>query len=239
MFNIIGKINQVVLLLAGLLVIFMLGKELIDKLKPRQAYERPKVAIEQPQNKKEIVEVKVETNFLLKVKDVYVFSLESDTIDLTKSRYADERVAEFRMPSRSYSRDQMINMIFLTESGKKTVLLDRDALIGEFYPAKFESNELGGIFNSNVYHIATEDSNSDGYLSEKDNFSIYVSNYDGTGLKKIIDNVMRSFVLRDNTLIIRTGTKYESQYYTFDLLGESLVELDAGTQLTKQSTGLR
>ena len=239
MFNIIGKINQVVLLLAGLLVIFMLGKELIDKLKPRPPYERPKVAIEQPKNKEEIVEVKIETNFLLKVKDVYVFSLESDTIDPTKSRYADERVAEFRMPSRSYSRDQMINMVFLKEDGNKTVLLDRDALIGEFYPAKFESNDMGDVFTSNVYHIATEDSNTDGYLSEKDNFSIYVSNYDGSGLKKVIDNVIRSFVLKDNTLIIRTGTKYKSQYYIYDLLNDSLVELDAGTQLTKQSTGLR
>ena len=238
MFNIIGKINQVVLLLAGLLVIFMLGKELIDKLKPRQTYERPKVAIEHPQKNEQAIEVKTETNFLLKVKDAYVFSLESDTIDPTKSRYADERVEEFRMPRWSYSRDQMINMIFLMEDGDKTVLLKEDALIGEFSPAKFEVNEMGNIFSKNVYHIATEDTNNDGYLSEKDVFSVYISNYDGTGLRKLIGNVTRSFVLKENTLIIRTGKKYESRFHIYDLIGDSLVELDAGTQLTKQSTGL-
>ncbi len=238
MFNIIGKINQVIFLLAGLLLIFILGKDLVNKL-TKEPYERPKVAIVQSQNKEKTIEVKIETTFLRKVKDVYVFSLESDTIDATKSRYSNEVIPDLRMPSRSYSRDQMINIVFLKKGGKKTVLLDRDALIREFTPAKFESNKLGNTFKSNVYHIATEDSNKDGYLSEKDRFSIYVSSYDGTGLKKITDNVTRSYIFEDNTLMIRTGKKYESQYYIYHLLSESLVELDAGTQLTKQSTGLR
>lgn len=235
MLNIIEKINQVILLVAGLLVIFTIGKELIDKLKPSRPYESPKVAIEQPTNNEETIKEKVETNFLLELKGVYLFSLESETIDPTQARYADTRVAEFRIPSSHYARDQMINIIFLKEDGSKTVLLDKDALIGEFKPARFESNEMGDIFGSNIYHIATDDTNNDGYLSEKDMFSIYISNYDGSDLRKLISNVSRSFVLKDNILIIRTGTKYNSKFYTYNLLENSLIELDTSTQLTEQS----
>lgn len=93
----------------------------------------------------------------------------------------------------SYSGDRdsngpMVNLIFLTGTQPGRVLLDKPAYVSWLrYPREKDDSLQRWI----TYHIALEDTNDDGRLDSDDRVDLYVSDLDGSNLRRVLPAGMR------------------------------------------------
>lgn len=95
----------------------------------------------------------------------------------------------------SYSYDEyrdedgpVVNFIFLTGTAPGRVLLDKPAYVGEYnYPRSKDDSLQHWV----TYRIALEDTNADGRLDSDDRADLYVSDVDGSNLRRVLPAGMR------------------------------------------------
>ena len=81
-----------------------------------------------------------------------------------------------------------VNVIFLTETEAGRVLLDRPAYIGWL---NYPSTKADSLERWITYRIAFDDTNKDGRLDSDDRQDLYVSNVDGSNLRRVLSPGMR------------------------------------------------
>jgi len=93
----------------------------------------------------------------------------------------------------SYSGDRVadgpvVNLLFLTGTAPGRVLLDKPAYVGGFdYPSSKDDSLQRWL----SYRIAFEDTNADGRLDSDDRVELYISDLDGTNLRRVLPPGMR------------------------------------------------
>ena len=93
----------------------------------------------------------------------------------------------------SYAGDRdadgpVVNLLFLPGTGAGRVLLDRPAYVSWFdYPSTKEDSLQRWI----TYRIALDDRNSDGRLDSDDRVDLFVSDLDGSNLRRVLPPGMR------------------------------------------------
>jgi hypothetical protein len=92
--------------------------------------------------------------------------------------------------ARYTSYTHSINLIFLDKNYKvMRKLLEQNASITQLevpaFDFKYEESRIDTTIRHITYQIAFEDSNEDGILNEEDDRDLYISNLDGSSLKKV------------------------------------------------------
>lgn len=148
--------------------------------------------IENTENAEELIYY---TEFIGAIKDVYVFAKKGGAVSLGKSGFekSDLMGSVYADYSSRSSADEILNFYFVSKTAEQSkVLFDRDALI-VFYEFVQEEHEdkkkLYGFLPKNIYAAVLTDTDGDKRLSSKDDTALYVSEYDGSGLRKISDRV--------------------------------------------------
>ena len=74
--------------------------------------------------------------------------------------------------------------------------------------------------------MARQDTNKDGFLNQDDNKEFLVSEYDGTKLKSVMDNIAGYQVISNDLVLLNAATDSDMFYYTFNVLSGELLKLD-------------
>lgn len=236
MLKLIGKINQFLFFVAAVLLIALFANELYGKWKPHDPYDRPKVSLADPLAEDEIdIELEQGLNLVEILNGVYIFSVENETIDLSKNRESGS-VAEYRLPEYGHYSDKTVNYIFTNVGGYKKVLLEKDALVLKFLPANFGEYKGKPHFDKNVYHVVESDSNNDGFLTGDDSKSLYLSDFDGQNLSLIIRDVVETYIIDENTIVIVTKFDGKKAFFNYSVKDSKLYQFDVSTKLTSLSS---
>ncbi|MDH5433178.1 MAG: hypothetical protein OEY19_04475 [Gammaproteobacteria bacterium] len=241
-FKFVKSANQVLFFIAALLLIFLFLKNIIKDFF-RYDYEPPKVELVDEASSESHSQPKVvyEKIYHSMLKDVYIFQIKSDAINLSNKHQMKGRgtTAEMRPSSNDYLDSQVVNMLFVKENGHKRMLLETDALITFVVKAQFDvGNQTGYLgdnngykFESNRYSIVSSDTDKDGFLSNEDERDLYLSDYDGANLIKVMENVSNYRVIRDNTLLITQTKDKKDEFYIYSINDEKPKKLDTAIEL--------
>ena len=70
------------------------------------------------------------------------------------------------------------------------------------------------------------DSNNDGFLNKHDKKDLLLSEYDGSKLTTVMENIEGYRIIENNSVLIYTATESDTLYYTFNVLTGELLKLD-------------
>jgi hypothetical protein len=87
-----------------------------------------------------------------------------------------------------YSDGPVVNLLFLPATGAGRVLLDKPAYVSSFDFPRSKEDSLERWIS---YEIAFEDTNADGRLDADDRVDLYVSDLDGSSLRRVLPLGMR------------------------------------------------
>ena len=119
-----------------------------------------------------------------------------------------------------------VNLMFTKTGEKNKVLFKNNGLIVGFSPVQLKETSYQSVLSKNIYSVVQNDTNKDGFLNSDDQKELLVSEYDGSGLKSIMDNIEGYQLISNNTALIYTKPESETLYYIFDVLSGELVKLD-------------
>jgi hypothetical protein len=222
--NFIEKSNKVLLFFAAIFVIIAIGKNIISDLL-RKDYSEPKVqVIEHDDALEEEQKPKLEKRYVGQIKDVHILEITSDKIIEEQSYSAN---AEMMIVSSPLSlSSNVVNLMFTKEGEMNNLLFENNALIVEFSPTQEKETEYQNTLSKNIYSVARQDTNKDGYLNQYDKKELLVSEYDGTKLKSIMDDIQGYRIINNDVVLVYTTTDSDTFYYTFNVLSGALLKLD-------------
>jgi hypothetical protein len=87
-------------------------------------------------------------------------------------------------------------------------------------------NTLSHVVDKNLYVVADNDSNGDGFLSEEDAQNLYSSEYNGKNLKLILKDILDYRTIDDHELLILKEGGEQVEFYYYDLKSETLIKLN-------------
>ena len=201
--NFIEKANKVLLFIAALVVIFAIGKSLISDLF-KSGYSAPKVqVIEHSAALDE--EPKLQKNYIGQIKDVHILEITSDKIVNQKPYSAN---AEIIVSSAlSFSRNA-VNLMFTKAGEKNKVLFKNNVLIVGFSPVQLKETSYQSVLSKNIYSVVRNDTNKNGFLNSDDQKELLVSEYDGSGLKSIMDNIEGYQLISNNMILMLIAREF-------------------------------
>jgi hypothetical protein len=219
--NFIEKANKVLLFIAAIVVIFAISKSLISDLF-KSGYSAPKVqVIEHSAALDE--EPKLQKNYIGQIKDAHILEITSDKIVNQKPYSAN---AEIIVSSALSLSRNAVNLMFTKAGEKNKVLFKNNVLIVGFSPVQLKETSYQSVLSKNIYSVVRNDTNKNGFLNSDDQKELLVSEYDGSGLKSIMDNIEGYQLISNNMILIYTKPESETLYYIFDVLSGELVKLD-------------
>lgn len=207
-YNFIKKTNTILIFVLAVILIGTFSKDIIKDL-TRESYQHPKVEVANNQASEE-VKIEYKTKYYKKVKDNYLFKLNSDKIDQSVER----KSGSFRLFA-EYEDEYTVNLIFVDNTGKTSYLLEKDAYIMSIETPSFLEDSNHTV--RNIYLIASEDTNKDGFLSHEDEMSLYMSKVDGTELIVLANNVIDYQFSDTNEIVINWLEGEESRRGTYNL----------------------
>jgi len=183
----IEKSNKILLFIAAIIVIIAIGKNIISDLL-RKDYSEPKVqVIDHNDALEEDQKPKLEKRYVGQIKDVHILEITSDKIVEEQSYSANTNMM---IVSATLSlSSNAVNLMFTKAGEKNNLLFENNALIVDFTPTQSRETEYRNILSKNIYSVARQDTNKDGFLNQDDNKEFLVSEYDGTKLKSVMDNI--------------------------------------------------
>ncbi len=219
------NINTVFLFIFGLLLItgicIFAVRELIDNYTRKQE-ERAVYIVENEETPTAYF-----TEFVAAVKDMYVFAKTG-----TKITFAKQGMKSSTWSAQGYSGvysdysepEEIINFYFVSSKDKqKRTLFKNDmmVLLYEFVRDAYSEKE-NNLFASvkNIYVTVPADTDGDEKLSEEDDTALYVSEYDGSGLKKVSDNIFNCRFIADNTILFCEYMEGHCIYKRYDIIDD-------------------
>jgi len=222
--NFIEKSNKVLLFVAAIFVIVAIGKNIVRDLSSKD-YSEPKVqVIKQDDTRKEEPKINLEKRYVGKIKDVHILEVTSDKIIEEQSFSAN---ANMIVVSSSLSlSSNAVNLMFTKVGKKNNLLFDQNALIVEFSPTQINETQYQKSLSKNLYAVARTDSNNDGFLNKHDKKDLLISEYDGSKLTSIMENIEGYRVIENDNVLIYTTKENDTLYYTFNVLTGELLKLN-------------
>lgn len=236
----IAKTNQVLFFIVMLGVVFFMTFNFYKELTQRN-YEPPKIQITDLQEGADSQQVGYMKNYIGYIKDIQVFKISAESI---YNPQIDQFSGLTNMFSMGYNENKTVNFMFLTENNANYMLFKRDRLIIKYTLAKTNSDSFvpqEGLYkfhdmkfsiSNNIYTVIESDSNLDGYLSEKDSKSLYVSDYDGRNVKNIFKDILSYEVIKKDLILIEKDENAIIEYYTYNLVTYDIVKLKTTINLS-------
>ncbi len=215
-YNFIKKTNTILIFILAVILIGTFSKDIIKDL-TRESYQPPKVEVANKQASEE-VKIEYKTKFYKKVKDDYLFKVNSDKIDQSVAR----KSGSFRFAE--YEDEYTVNLIFVDNTGKTSYLLEKDAYIISIETPSFHEDSNHTV--RNIYLIASEDTNEDGFLSHEDSITLYTSKIDGTELTVAAKEVVDYKFSDTNEIVVNWIEGEMSRHSIYDLENNKLLTLD-------------
>lgn len=221
-FEIIKKIDYIMIFLAGLFVlgaiIVFCVQELVDSLSPRTI---PTIPIIENNDK---VEIKEKVEFYRKLDDIFVFRVRSNGIKSDEMEaepvYSDRSSSISNLyQSKSYGKSgEVINLIFVKDGVERKLFESNNSFIyrNRLKTEDCSENRYYCNQNFNLYVVISADTNGDKFLNSKDNLSLYISNYDGSDLKMISSSIFSCELIEDNQLLYTENDGTKTSYYLYD-----------------------
>lgn len=181
---------------------------------PKKRHEDPGVKIISEKNPEEDNIEKSFDLYRIKSNNEYIYIPIYTNAVTIKSDSIDKSFSANKLYSGGYSeqRKKICNIkIINKETAKNRQLFDNDLFIKTMILSK------GSEQSKNVFLVIIEDSNNDGYLNIDDETIVYVSDLDGTNLKKIASEISDIELIDYEYLILKP--KLESDrvtYYNLD-----------------------
>ena len=222
--NFIEKSNKVLLFIAAIIVIIAVGKSIISDFF-RKSYSEPKVQIiAHGDANKEEQKPKLEKRYVGQIKDVHILEITSDKI--IEQQFISSN-AEMMIVSSSLSlSSNAVNLMFTKAGENNHLLFESNALIVEFSPIQLKETEYRNVLSKNIYSVAKKDTNKDGFLNKHDKKELLVSEYDGSSLKSVMDNIEGYQIISNDMVLVYTKESSDTLYYTFNVLTGELIKLD-------------
>ena len=227
-FEIIKKINSVLILIIAVAVIISFSVTTIKKYIPRKQPKTAQIKIVDSNNEKEAEKIEETIDFYKKIDDVYIFSVSSSAIqseELAEPEYLSLEMSNAIGQSMRYSSSQLINFIFEKE-GKETSLFSSKVFIykhqlknstsipidlsASAYPYDLSDHDF------NIYAVIKNDTNNDKTLDSKDNISLYISDYDGSNLQEISSSIYYFECVDKNIFVYSEYSNGIVSFYEYD-----------------------
>ncbi|MGI5174077.1 hypothetical protein H0R92_10840 [Treponema sp. OMZ 840] len=155
-----------------------------------RSYERGVDIIENIENADELI---YSTEFIGAIKDVYVFAKTGGAVSLGFEKSDVWKATGYNSYSDHSAADEILNFYFVPKyANKSSPLFEQDVMIVFYQFVQEEDGNKNGLYTplpKNVYIAALRDTDGDKKLTFKDDTALYVSEYDGSSLKKISDSV--------------------------------------------------
>ncbi|WP_428771362.1 hypothetical protein V1L52_05355 [Treponema sp. HNW] len=194
--------------------------------------------VENTENAEELI---YSTEFIGAIKDVYVFAKKGGAVSLGKNGFekSDRMGSVYADYSSRSGTNEILNFYFVPKHTNKSIpLFEQDVMIVFYQFVQEEDGNKNGLYTplpENVYIAALRDTDGDKRLSSKDDTALYVSEYDGSGLKKISDRVFSCEVSGDAEILFCEYENNRCVYKTYNMLSGSIetVFTAAGTEPEK------
>lgn len=234
----IKKSNQVLFFIAAILFIIFMSIDIVSDLF-RNKYEPPKIELVDSSDPDSTVKKPVySVNFLTRLKDTHIFELSSKVIDTSQTHNSEvygmfsSAEISYDLSGGSYLSRNAVNLMFVKENGKRSILLKQDGLVIEFSRSTLEPREGSYRLDKNLYLIIDEDSNQNGYLDHDDSTKLFTSTYDGKDLTHVLSDV-GSFRLIDNNKLIISKKGNSPSFFTFNVSDSTLLNLNTAIDVNR------
>ena len=227
-FEIIKKINSVLILIIAVAVIISFSVETVKNIIPRKHAKTAQIKIVDSNNEKEVEEIKESIDFYKKIDDVYIFSVSSSAIqseELAEPEYLSLEMSNAIGQSMRYSSSQLINFIFEKNDEEKTLFspkvfiykhqLKNSTSIHIDPPVSAYPYDLSD-HDFNIYAVIKNDTNNDKTLDSKDNISLYISDYDGSNLQEISSSIYYFECTGQNIFVFSEYKNGKVSFYEYD-----------------------
>ncbi|MBN2862082.1 MAG: hypothetical protein JXN62_02905 [Bacteroidales bacterium] len=159
------------------------------------------------------IEVTKSVNYRAFLRDTYVFSLESNVIEVSGD--IESKTSMLRYESAPVHQ-KTVNFYFVSKDDKKEItLLAQDGLIVA-YQFINDNKADGFLAEKNIYAIASADTNNDERLSVDDTIDLFVSDYNGLNVVKIGSNVYGYTLVADNTVLFTEVSEDRKYFKMYD-----------------------
>ena len=159
------------------------------------------------------IDIKNVIKFNTVLRDVFVFSLESNAISESDVMPLQKSVANYE---RSPRGKEMVNFYFVAENSKlETQLFDKNVYIASWQFIN-DSKANGLLLDKNLYAVVSQDTNDDKKLTIDDTVDLYSSDYNGLNIKKIGSNIYRYQAINDNIVIFSEVNNNKEIYKTWN-----------------------
>ena len=170
--------------------------------------------------------------FIAKLRDTYVFSLSSNVVDpFHRHSKSLERgmMREDEPRGRYHAAGDAVNLIFVGPVGEGKVLFEQDVRINQYDLSRDEKKTPYGrhpfLLARNLYLVTTSDTNKDGFLNYEDAQTLYVSEYNGTDLKVVLEDVESYQEVSENLLLISKGSGPETRFFEYEVISGALRDI--------------
>jgi len=226
--NFIDKSNKVLLFIAAIVVIITISKSLIRDIF-RQSYPEAKVqVIEHDDNEKP----NLKKSYIGHIKDVHILEITSDKI-VEKQSYAEDKNMMITSSSLALSSNA-VNLMFAKPGHTSRLLFEHNVFIVAFSPTQIKETQYINSLSKNIYSVVRKDTNKDGFLNQDDKKELLISEYDGSNLKSVMDNIEGYHVINNDTVLLYTATATDTLYYTYNVTSAELLPLDTSLQTTNR-----
>jgi len=219
----ISKANQILFFLAIIIIIGFVLMTAYPFLFPSK-YERPRVQLIENSIDDSTKVVKNSKQYLSFTKDIHVIKILANTIN---SKQHNRPSKTFNLFSSRDDGKETVNFIFVDEHGHNQKLFINDLLIQRYTLSDDENlKNTGYSLSKNIYLVIHSDTNNDGFLSEDDSKSLYLSSYKGDDVNLVIENIQRYELIGDNKLLIEKEDNTEKDFYIYNVKSSTLSKLN-------------
>lgn len=220
----IEQSNKVLLFFAAIFVIIVVCKNVLEDIM-RKDYSPPTVQVIKSDDTKAIEQkVKLEKQYVGLISDVHIFEITSDKV-VQEQSYSSS--AERIVISYSFGlSENAVNLMFTKIGEQRKLLFEKNTLIVEFSPRRDKQTQYDKILSKNIYSVVKYDTNNDGLLNYHDKKELLVSEYDGSNLTPVMDDIKGYKVVDDDLVLIYSASDTDTLYFIFNIITGELQKLD-------------
>lgn len=204
--NFVKTANNFLFFLGSILLILILAYQVYDANFRDKHRAHDSIKIVDSKNAKS-APIKFKKSFVVKYDDLYIFRVRSNRL-LSSSLISGTIVESFNMFSGTdeYSDFETVNFLFTRTDSAPTLLLKSHALVLDYHLIALEpeSASYGRQFRTSkhLFTVILNDDNQDRILDRKDKVDLIASDYDGTNMITIANDIDEYQIVDDNSVLI-------------------------------------
>ncbi|MBN2736995.1 MAG: hypothetical protein JXR70_08455 [Spirochaetales bacterium] len=176
-----------------------------------------------------------------KIGDSYLFVVRKRVIPEIKVAFENKERSQAQLFYVG-GNDHIVNFYFKKAGLSGFFLYEKDVFILDYQTAIFTATDSSSDYldiKKNIYVLAESDKDENGILDHNDNIVLFVSDYDGKNLIKVIEYIDSYNHIDNNVVVIiqKDREKSVKKYFEYNLIHNSLRLIDELTYSVEQEKG--